>query len=79
MVNHRRGNFEKLLANLEFVAKLRRDGPIAHMTISMVVQANNFRGMPEFVGLAKRFGFDLVYFSSLVDWETYPKDELLGA
>lgn len=76
-VNRRRGNFDKLLRNLDFVSTLRRDGPIEHMTISMVVQENNFEEMPEFVDLAKRFGFDLVYFSQLVDWGTYPKEELL--
>lgn len=77
LVNRRRGNFEKLLANLEFVSELRRDGPINHMTISMVVQENNYAEMPDFVALAKRFGFDLVYFSQLVDWGTYPSDELM--
>jgi MoaA/NifB/PqqE/SkfB family radical SAM enzyme len=77
-VNRRRGNFDKLLRNLEFVSKLRKNGPINHMTISMVVQENNFEEMPEFVALAKRFGFDLVYFSQLVDWGTYPKEELLN-
>lgn len=76
-VNRRRGDFGKLLTNLDFVSQLRRDGPITHMTISMVVQENNYSEMPEFVGLAKRLGFDLVYFSHLVDWGTYPHAELL--
>lgn len=75
-VNRRLGTFDKLLRNLEFVSTLRKNGPINHMTISMVVQENNFEEMPEFVALAKRFGFDLVYFSQLVDWGTYPKEEL---
>ena len=42
--------------------------------ISMVVQENNFREMPDFIRLGKRFGFG-VYFSKLVDWRTYPEEE----
>ena len=40
----------------------------------MVVQANNFIEMPDFVRLGKRFNFD-VYFSQLVNWGTYPAKE----
>jgi hypothetical protein len=50
---------------------LRREGPLADVTISMVVQENNFAEMPEFVTLGKGFGFDTVYFSKLVNWGTF--------
>jgi pyruvate-formate lyase-activating enzyme len=74
-VNRRRGNFERLLENLEFVSVLRRDGPLADVTISMVVQENNFPEMPEFVRLGKRLRFDTVYFSRLVNWGTFSDAE----
>ncbi|HWO43631.1 MAG TPA: hypothetical protein VNO43_17720 [Candidatus Eisenbacteria bacterium] len=74
-INRRGGNFSKLLANLNFISALRRDGPLEFVKISMVVQANNFREMPAFVRLGERFGFDSVYFSQLVNWGTFSDAE----
>jgi MoaA/NifB/PqqE/SkfB family radical SAM enzyme len=74
-INRRGGSFEKLLENLAFISELRRAGPIEKVTISMVVQENNFREMPGFVGLARRFGFDVAYFSQLVNWGTFSDEE----
>jgi glycosyltransferase involved in cell wall biosynthesis/MoaA/NifB/PqqE/SkfB family radical SAM enzyme len=74
-INRRGGSFEKLLENLEFISKLRRDGPLEWVGISMVVQENNFEEMPEFVRLAKRFNLDTAYFSRLVNWGTYSEEE----
>lgn len=74
-VNRRGGRFEKLLKNLEFISTLRKSGPLKSVTISMVVQENNFMEMPDFVCLGKRFGFDIVYFSQLVNWGTFSERE----
>jgi len=73
--NRRGGDFDRLLQNLEFISSLRREGPLEEVTISMVVQENNFREMPEFVRIGQRFQFDIVYFSQLVNWGTFSKDE----
>ena len=54
--NRRGGNFSKLMDNLEFISSIRRTGPLEFVKISMVVQANNFREMPDFVRLGRRFG-----------------------
>jgi len=70
-VNRRGGRFHRLLDNLEFVSSLRKNGPLKHVTISFVVQENNFREMPDFVRLGRRLGFDMVYFGQLVDWGTF--------
>ena len=75
-VNRRGGRWEVLMPNLEFISGLRREGPIENLTISMVVQENNFREMPEFVRLGKRLNVDVVYFSQLVDWGTFDETEL---
>jgi len=77
VVNRRGGSFEKLLNNLEFISKLRREGPLNWVRISMVVQENNFIEMPEFVQLGKRFKFDNVFFSQLLNWGTFTEDEFL--
>lgn len=74
-INRRGGSFEILLENLAFISTLRNNGPLQWVGISMVIQENNFMEMPDFVHLGKRFYFDTVYFSKLVDWGTFPKEE----
>lgn len=75
-VNRRGGRFATLLANLELIGQLRAEGPLEWLGFSMVVQENNFREMPDFVRLGRRFGVDTVYFSQLTDWGTFSDDEL---
>lgn len=75
-INRRGGDWEVLLQNLEFVSRLRRNGPLRTMKFHMVVQENNFAEMPEFVELGRRFGADIVYFSHLVDWGTFEHGEI---
>jgi hypothetical protein len=74
-INRRGGRFEALLENLEFIRTLRRQGPLEYVKISMVVQENNFREMPDFVRLGQRLGFDAVYFGQLVNWGTFSDEE----
>lgn len=74
-INRRGGDFAKLLKNLGFISTLRQDGPLTFIKISMVVQANNFTEMPDFVRLGRRLKFDQVYFSQLVNWGTFSEEE----
>jgi len=68
-LNRRGGDFERLLANLEFIRSLQ-----VRTSLSFVVQANNFRQIPEFADLAGRYGFR-AYFSRLVNWGTFSRQE----
>jgi len=68
-LNRRGGDFDRLLRNLDFLATL----PIA-LKLSFVVQANNYREMPAFVDLGRRYGSSL-YFSQLVNWGTFSREE----
>jgi pyruvate-formate lyase-activating enzyme len=74
--NRRGGDWQRLLDNLAFISTLRSAGPLSWVKIHMVVQENNFEEMPQFVELGKRFGFDAVYFSRLLDWEVLSKAEI---
>lgn len=74
-INRRGGDFRKLLENLEFIRALRESGPLKWVGISMVVQENNFREMPDFIRFGKRFRFDTVYFGQLVNYGTYTEEE----
>ncbi|MHB8837309.1 MAG: radical SAM protein, partial [Candidatus Methylomirabilia bacterium] len=73
--NRRGGSWETLQRNLAFVSGLRRSGALRFVTLSFVVQANNFREMPAFVELVERLGFDLVYFHKLCNWGSYSREE----
>ncbi|MDR4499237.1 MAG: SPASM domain-containing protein [Candidatus Scalindua sp.] len=73
-INRRGGSFKRLLKNLEFISTLHESGHLKWVSISMVVQENNFKEMPDFVRLGKRFHFD-VYFSKLLDWGAYSNEE----
>jgi hypothetical protein len=70
-INRRGGDFQTLLKNLDFIATLRRDGPIANLQLSFVVQANNWREMPAFVELGEQFSADRIFFSALRNWNTF--------
>jgi len=71
-LNRRGGDFARLLRNLDFLRTL----PIA-LKISCVVQANNYREIPAFVEWGRRCGFS-VYFSQLVNWGTFRREEFLA-
>lgn len=71
-LNRRGGDFNRLFRNMLFIQGLG-----LRVTLSFVVQQNNYREMPGFVALGQRFGFD-VYFSRLVNWGTFTAKEYAG-
>jgi len=74
-LNRRGGDFERLVRNLEFISGLRADGPLEWFGVNMVVQANNFEEMAEFVALGRRLGCDMIMFNRLVNWGTFSQAE----
>lgn len=62
------GRFDRLLANLEFLAKLRRQNRFGKLELLFVVQADNFAEMPDFVRLGKTHGADAVSFLPIDQW-----------
>jgi hypothetical protein len=65
-VVQRGGDFQRLLANLEFADALRiHGGEDFGLDLAFVVSALNFREMPEFVRLGKRFHAAIVGFNLL--------------
>ena len=71
----RGGTFPRLLENLAFVRELRRSGAIQHLRLDFVVQAMNFREMPDFVDLARGHGADGVKFQMNRNWGTFSPQE----
>jgi sulfatase maturation enzyme AslB (radical SAM superfamily) len=69
------GSYEKLLANIEFLAALRAGGKIRRFMLAFVVQQKNFREMPQAINLGKKFGVDLFIFNLLNDWKSWSAEE----
>ncbi len=67
----RGGDFGILMENLKFVAQLRKEGPLKYVMISFVVQDANFREMPRFIEICEEFGFDLVLFTRVRNWNLF--------
>lgn len=74
-INRRGGDFKRLMNNLAFIQKLRSSGKLQFVCINFVVQANNFHEIPLFIELRKKFGFDVAYFSQLINWGTFTPEE----
>lgn len=74
-LNRRGANWNILMENLNFVAKLRRSNLLKFVMLSFVVQKNNYQEMPLFIKLAKEFNFDSVFFERLCNWGTYSKEQ----
>lgn len=62
------GNWERLLKNMEFLGRRRAAGEIDHLRLDAVIQACNFREIPQIVALTEQLGFDQCYFSILTNW-----------
>jgi pyruvate-formate lyase-activating enzyme len=78
-INRWPGKWKKLIENLEFVSGLRARQEVKSVVLAFVVQANNFREMPDFVKLAMRYGFDGVNFTNLRQWAFTEKEYLKRA
>lgn len=73
-ITRRGGRWDLLLENYTHLAEQRRAGKLNMLRTDFVVQADNFREMPDYVRLVKSIGADSVYFSMVVDWRTWSKE-----
>ena len=51
----RYGNFEKVIENLAWISKLKKDGIIENIYLVFVVHKLNYKDMPEFVRIAEKY------------------------
>ncbi|UCH95982.1 MAG: SPASM domain-containing protein [Candidatus Aminicenantes bacterium] len=71
----RGGKFKKLLNNLEFLAKLRKENKIPSLSIRFVVHSENFHDMIKFVKLGQKINCDIVFFQLIVKFGDFTDDE----
>lgn len=78
-VLRRGGDFQTLLANLDFISTLRRNREIRRLRLNLVVQRANYLEMKALIELGKSLGADRVTLSRITDWATYPLQEFRDA
>jgi hypothetical protein len=67
----RPGKWNVLMENLQVMAAMRRAGKIARFQINFVVQADNFRELPEFYALGDRLGVDSFWLQRLTNYGAF--------
>lgn len=67
-------DFKQLLKNLEFLEELKKTKKFK-LGLNFVVQEENFKEMPRFLRLARRFHCDEVTFTQLMNLGTYSAEE----
>lgn len=71
----RNGNFDVLKKNMEFAATLREKGELCYFRMNFVVQRENYKEMIPFVEWGQGLGVDEVFFTKILNWGTYTRDE----
>lgn len=71
----RGGNWERLIENLKYVGKKRKEGYLKLFQLNFVVQSRNVKEMGEFVQLAESVGANAAWFIAVRDWGIYGYDE----
>lgn len=69
------GNYERLLSNIEFLSKLRKEKKINRLMLAFVVQKKNYKEMVDAIKIGKKFGVDLFIFNLLNDWKSWSSEE----
>lgn len=71
----RGGNYKRLMHNLEFMSKLRRENKLAHLVNTLVIQDRNFREIPSFINRSfSEYAFDQVILRPVYQWGTMDEE-----
>ena len=73
----RGGNFNKLMGNMSFLARLRQEDKIKFLRISFVVQKLNYTEMKSFIEMGLSYNCDHIAFSKISNWGTYSREEFI--
>ena len=74
-ITRRGGNWRILMKNLELLGKKRQEGAFELLDLNLVVQRDNFRGIPDYIRIGKEVGADCCSLSLLNDWGTWTIEE----
>lgn len=74
----RGGTFAILEKNMEYASSLRKSGELSYLRFNFVVQRQNYQEMIPFVEWGKRLGVDELFFTKILNWGTYSREEFRG-
>lgn len=74
-ITRRGGHWPTLQKNIHSLSQFRQQGELKFLRMDFVVQRANFREMPKFIALAKKYAVDRASFSMVLDWETWSVSE----
>lgn len=75
----RPGKWNVLMENLELMARMRAAGNIRRLQINFVVQADNFRELPEFIALGDRLGVDSFWLQRVTNYGAFAEPVFAAA
>ena len=67
----RPGKWPVLMTNLQLMAEMRAARKIRRLQINFVVQADNFRELPEFIAMGQRLGVDSIWLQRLTNYGSF--------
>lgn len=73
----RGGDLDKLRKNMEFASRLRLQNKLKRLSVSFVIQADNYREMADFVQYGRSIHADFIHFMKLNSWGHIPSDEFI--
>lgn len=71
----RGGNWNILMNNLQNLSQMRRNKELEYIEIRMVVQKRNYKEIPDFIQMGKKYCMDSVVFTKLLNWDMYSDEE----
>lgn len=73
----RGGDLHKLRRNMEFASRLRMQNRLNRLSISFVIQVDNYREMVDFVDYGNSIHADFIHFMKINSWGHIPSDKFL--
>lgn len=73
----RGGDLIRLRKNMEFAGELRKEGKLKRLSISFVIQVENFREMVGFVEYGRSINADFIHFMKLNSWGHIPEETFI--
>lgn len=64
------GDWKNVNENLDFIKELKEQNILKWVRLDMVVQKNNYKTIPEFIDIARKYNFNS-YTSRIVNWGTF--------
>ncbi len=71
------GKYERILKNLEFLGRKRKENKLNYLMLAFIVQKNNYKEAADIIEVARKYNVDQILYSSLDDWESWEKEEYL--